>query len=431
MASVTTEVGTSQRGRPAKAPKDDAPGGEKLKAAFFAAGLLIVTIAVLVGIFMAVGEKAPPAAYPGLNGFPNDSALTTKSGADLVAFVFAFITGFLIQRSRWCNASAVRDAVLFKSFRNTKPLVATMIIITTMFTIFEAAHLGKPMNLVGGAFTVLGLFLFGIGMVLGGACTVSVWIRSAEGSIGALWALLYTFVGMFLFSELWNVFRWPAASYLQSPKPNLSILSFGAFNAFSLAKLFGPTWGPVAIVVAGGLQVAVLALIYKRMVRTEAKSRGASDGAGSRRAEMAPLTVEEILTPTGPASKTLGDAEPAGSDGGEPVPVGAVAGGDAGGHHRMIPLERWADVEIDKVLDCSGEMCPRPQLLTKKAIIKEMSVGQVLELVVDNPSSPELVPTIMSDIGAVHLGTERDANAWHLYIRKERDAQRTKGGSRR
>lgn len=87
-------------------------------------------------------------------------------------------------------------------------------------------------------------------------------------------------------------------------------------------------------------------------------------------------------------------------------------------HAAVLPGH--GEVPVSRVLDCSGEMCPRPQLLTKRVVVKEMSAGQVLELVVDNPSSPELVPTIMSDIGSTHLGTLREHGAWRLFIRKER-----------
>ncbi len=447
--------GRSRRSAPGLSPGDVACGtpvatggskSTKAKAAVFAVLVLAGTITVLALVFMAVAQRVAPDAYPGLRGFPKVGSMPSKSAGDLVTFVFAFLVGFLIQRSRWCNASAVRDAILFKSFRNTKPLVAAMMIITAMFSIFESAHLGQPISIVGGAFTVLGLFLFGIGMVLGGACTVSVWIRSAEGSVGALWALIYTFVGMFLFSELWNVMRWPAASYLQSAKPNASILSFGSFNAYTIRSLFGPTWGPVAVLVAGGLQVAVLALIYRKMLSVERRRQTVSLGGLAVAGQPVPVpagvsaTAAQVTTSEAPDKSTearssqmaarlqgpeLAPADPASAQSDTVV----EASGEDGRH--FVDLANWGHVDIDRVIDCSGEMCPRPQLLTKRAIVREMSVGQVLELVVDNPSSPELVPTIMEDIGAVHLGTERDSAAWHLYIRKEREAQSRKGAARR
>lgn len=456
MASVTKDldgVACAPCGSP---PVVQANGNrrKRLMAALFALGILVGTIAVLAGLFMLVAQRQAPDAYPGLNGFPKTGQVPNKTDGDVVTFVFAFLVGFLIQRSRWCNASAVRDAVLFRSFRNTKPLLMGMMVITGMFTVFESIHVGTPISIVGGAFTVLGLFLFGIGMVLGGACTVSVWIRSAEGSIGALWALVYTFVGMFLFSELWNVMRWPAANYLQTASPKLSILSFGSFNAMTIRSYFGHTWGPVAVLVAGGLQVAVLAFIYRRLLRIERHADAATAGPSRAVPESRLLAVEEMLTPVDTADMATAKAE-AQAEAGAQSSVAASAGAHsertfalggagasldaAGGIGAIaadssapwIDLPEWGHVSISKVVDCSGEMCPRPQLLAKRAVVKEMSVGDVLELVVDNPSSPELVPTIMGDIGAIHLGTQRDAVAWHLYIRKERETATTARGGRR
>lgn len=374
------------------------------RSGLFAVGLLVLTAIVLGSLFLLVRVPTTPSAYPGLNGFPKAGTLPTKGTGDAVTFIFAFVVGFLIQRSRWCNASAIRDAILFKSFRNTKPLLAAMMIITAMFTLFEAMNVGQPINIVAGAFTVLGLFLFGIGMVLGGACTVSVWIRSAEGSVAALWALLYTFVGMFLFSELWNVLRWPSANYLQSTSPNWSTLSFGSFNAMTIRGAFGPVWGPVAVLLAGALQVAVLVVIYRRLLRVERSSRAAAIAGQASYALSRPQGRVEGSSTSTATSSAVSDAEP--RDG---ALQGTTTALDPDGLH------------VDRVLDCSGEMCPRPQLLTKRTIVKEMEVGQVLELVVDNPSSPDLVPTIMNDIGAVHLHTVRSDQDWRLYIRKERE----------
>ena len=36
----------------------------------------------------------------------------------MVAFVFGSVVGLLVQRSRFCNTAALRDAMLFKTFRN-------------------------------------------------------------------------------------------------------------------------------------------------------------------------------------------------------------------------------------------------------------------------------------------------------------------------
>ncbi len=45
-----------------------------------------------------------------------------------------------------------------------------------------------------------------------------------------------------------------------------------------------------------------------------------------------------------------------------------------------------AEVKADKVLDCTGLMCPMPVVKTKKAL-KDLEVGQVLEMVATDPGS--------------------------------------------
>ena len=44
-------------------------------------------------------------------------------GQCLLAFIFGSIVGLLVQRSRFCNTAALRDAILFKTYRNTKALL--------------------------------------------------------------------------------------------------------------------------------------------------------------------------------------------------------------------------------------------------------------------------------------------------------------------
>ena len=47
-------------------------------------------------------------------------------GEILVAFLFGSVVGLLVQRSRFCNTAALRDAILFKTYRNTEALLLAM-----------------------------------------------------------------------------------------------------------------------------------------------------------------------------------------------------------------------------------------------------------------------------------------------------------------
>ncbi len=185
-------------------------------------------------------------------------------GECLLAFIFGSCVGVLVQRSRFCNAAALRDAMLFKSFRNTKALLVAMMILTVGFTSFMSIGQGHPMNFDVGLNQMIGLFIFGIGMVLAGACTVSTWVKAGEGNVGAMWALLFTFIGMFLFSLLWSINYWPPAPASMTGEPNFEALQFGFSNAATLQEKFKiPALG------FGLIQVAVLYAIYRAILKKE------------------------------------------------------------------------------------------------------------------------------------------------------------------
>lgn len=188
----------------------------------------------------------------------------------MIAFVFGTAVGLLVQRSRFCNTAALRDAIMFKSYRNTKALLMAMMILTLGFTAFMTVGAGHPLDFDVGLNTFLGLFLFGIGMVLAGACTVSTWVKAAEGNVGAVWALLFTFIGMFLFSLLWSYNQWPPAPASMTGDPNPEGLQAGFANARTLQDKFG-----IPAIVFGLVQFAVLLGLYRAILRRERARAGA------------------------------------------------------------------------------------------------------------------------------------------------------------
>ena len=208
-------------------------------------------------------------------------------GECLVAFIFGSVVGLLVQRSRFCNTAAIRDAILFKSYRNTKALLVAMIILTLGFTLFMTFGEGHPMRFDVGLNTFAGLFLFGIGMVLAGACTVSTWVRFGEGNIGALWALIFTFVGMFLFSLAWTENFWPPASASMTGEPNLEALQLGFSNAVTLQEKLG-----VPAIFFGIVQAGVLFLILRAILRKEAAQKAHHETEAARHREAARTAVK-------------------------------------------------------------------------------------------------------------------------------------------
>ena len=73
---------------------------------------------------------------------------------------------------------------------------------------------------------------------------------------------------------------------------------------------------------------------------------------------------------------------------------------------------------LAKSVDCIGDSCPRPQLMTKKAL-KDAGTGDVIEVLIDNPSSVEAIPPLMDELGASLLETQKAERCWKIYVRKD------------
>lgn len=75
-------------------------------------------------------------------------------------------------------------------------------------------------------------------------------------------------------------------------------------------------------------------------------------------------------------------------------------------------------VAIARQVDAIGDSCPRPQLMTKKAM-DEAKSGEVVEVLVDNPTSVEALPPMCAELHCEHLATVNTGRAWHVYLRKQ------------
>lgn len=83
-----------------------------------------------------------------------------------------------------------------------------------------------------------------------------------------------------------------------------------------------------------------------------------------------------------------------------------------------VTLRGGVTYKVVKTVDCIGDSCPRPQLMTKKAV-NELSAGDVVEVILDNPTSVEALPPMCRELAATHLETIKDARCWKVYIRKD------------
>lgn len=82
-----------------------------------------------------------------------------------------------------------------------------------------------------------------------------------------------------------------------------------------------------------------------------------------------------------------------------------------------VTLESGEAITISAVVDCIGDSCPRPQLMTRGALGKAGS-GDAIEVKVDNPTSMEALPSVITENGGAHLGTVRQGRHWQVIARK-------------
>jgi tRNA 2-thiouridine synthesizing protein A len=82
-----------------------------------------------------------------------------------------------------------------------------------------------------------------------------------------------------------------------------------------------------------------------------------------------------------------------------------------------VTLTDGNSYDISNEVDCVGDSCPRPQLMTKKAVTAADS-GNVVKILVDNPTSMEALPPMCPQLNATHLETVSGDRGWQVYIQK-------------
>ncbi|KAA3626548.1 MAG: sulfurtransferase TusA family protein [Proteobacteria bacterium] len=94
----------------------------------------------------------------------------------------------------------------------------------------------------------------------------------------------------------------------------------------------------------------------------------------------------------------------------DPVPPAPVV-------TRDIELPGLGSITVSRSIDCTGDSCPRPQLLTMKTL-EQMREGEIMELLSDNPASVEAIPAMMLVLYSTHLATIKGDGGWRIYVRK-------------
>ncbi len=78
-----------------------------------------------------------------------------------------------------------------------------------------------------------------------------------------------------------------------------------------------------------------------------------------------------------------------------------------------LPLQKKPDRE----LDCLGLYCPEPVFRTRQEIDK-LAVGQVLEVIADDPAAEEDIKRLVQRLGQKLLELHKENNQFHFLIKK-------------
>jgi TusA-related sulfurtransferase len=75
------------------------------------------------------------------------------------------------------------------------------------------------------------------------------------------------------------------------------------------------------------------------------------------------------------------------------------------------------DVKPNRTLDCIGLYCPEPVFRTRQELDK-MAVGEVLEVLADDPAAEEDIKSLLKRMGHELLELSKKGDALRFLIRK-------------
>ena len=75
------------------------------------------------------------------------------------------------------------------------------------------------------------------------------------------------------------------------------------------------------------------------------------------------------------------------------------------------------EIKPDRILDTLGLYCPEPVFRTRQELDK-LNVGQILELIADDPAAEADISSLVKNIGQELLEIIKDREEIHFFIKK-------------
>lgn len=121
-----------------------------------------------------------------------------------IFMLFGLAFGFILQRSGFCMTASFRDLFTTGGGRLARGVIVALAVGMVGFSILVYTGVREPFMLPVGWHTLVGGYIFGLGMVIAGGCATGTLFRIGEGNIQLMFALLGGILGAALFRLLLN-----------------------------------------------------------------------------------------------------------------------------------------------------------------------------------------------------------------------------------
>jgi len=197
----------------------------------------VALVAIIVAIGIALGANNPKLA---------------------LFWVTGILFGVILQKGRFCFTASMRDPYLTGGTSITRAVLIAFAITTLGFAAIKYGYAAQGLPVPGMSYvvpisiaTIVGAFIFGVGMVIAGGCASGTLMRVGEGFHMQLISLFFFVVG-----SLWGAHDFGWWKY--------NVISKG--KAIFLPDVFG--WAGAIIV-----QLAIIGLLYIAAEKYEEKRK--------------------------------------------------------------------------------------------------------------------------------------------------------------
>lgn len=214
--------------------------------------------------------------------------------------LLGILFGFVLQRTRFCMTGGFRDMYtagnnkMFYAF-----LIAILIQSIGVLTLIEWGYVSSPYKDFSLVATIIGSFIFGIGIILASGCATGTWYRAGEGLIGSWLAL-----AMYMLSS--TAMKYGALKDFQK-----AFSQYGRINENLAATLGISVWwlvAALALVVAFGIRQTFAKRLKTKVATLPAKYTGLRHWLFEKRYHpfTAAIAIGVIALIAWPASESTG-----------------------------------------------------------------------------------------------------------------------------